>query len=166
MQMLAPSAAQKGPDLHEQVSAVARQFTQAVQQGKFDAALALTAKSYRESASVEQFTAVCKSSPYLATVKEIRFFRVSQQSIPLADGKMASGPATATGLLVADSGNVDVTVSFAAEGSDFRILSILAAGVPIFQGVTAVAVTSASASAAPPAHSAPVHHAAKSAKPH
>lgn len=167
MKMLAPSAQQpnaqqQGPGIHERVSLVAGQFVRGLRTSNFADALALTAKPYRESASVEQFTNVCKASPYLATAKEISFFRVSQQSTPLADGTTAIGPATASGLLISDSGNVDVSVFFAPEGNEFRILTILVAGVPIFQAVTALPAPAASASVAP-AH-APVRPASQSAK--
>jgi hypothetical protein len=164
MSLLAPSARHEGPGLHERVSLVADQFVQNLRRGNFDAALALTAKPYRESASIENFTSLCKASPYLATVKEIRFFRVSQQSVPLADGTTATGPATATGLLIAESGNVDVVVSFAPEGREFRILTILVAGVPILQAVSAETAPAASTSAARVSQRAPSRPATRSAK--
>jgi len=136
MKMTAPSARGLTMDLVDSVSAVGTQFIAHLQHGQYEAAFALTAKGYRESASLAQFTATCRGTPYLASAKEVSFIRVSQQSIKLESGEIAKGSALARGMLISEAGNVDVSFAFAPEGDDFRVLTILAAGVPIFQALT------------------------------
>jgi hypothetical protein len=130
---------------------VVRPFVAALGGSDHAAAYALMATPYKSTTSLQAFTATCKASPHLSQAREVGLFKVSQRSIPLPDGKLAQGPVNAEGLLVSSQGNVDATFVLAPEGDDLRVLTILAAGVPLLQGMSATppAMPSVAPSATP-----------------
>lgn len=149
MKMLAPSASPSGsasgsagtpdpgPGIHERASNVAQRFVTALREKRYADARALTTNAYQRAVSLAEFQAAIESTPYMATAQEVSFVRVSQQTMIRESGEPALGPVMGRGMLISGNGNVDVSVTLTHEDGSLRVLTFIAAGIPIFKGMVA-----------------------------
>jgi hypothetical protein len=138
MHLLAPSAsAGAASSLTDRATEVSQRFITALREQRFRDAYALTTRDYRKAVSAAEFEAAINVQPYLATAREISFVRISQQTMKRENGETVVGPVLCRGMLVAGHGNVDTSVTLVHEDDTLRVLTIIAAGVPIFKGMVA-----------------------------
>lgn len=137
MKMLAPSASAtpSGTGIHERATDVAQRFVAALKEKSYASAYGLTTSAYQQAVGLAAFQAAIEGTPYMATAQEISFVRVSQQTMVRESGEPAPGPVLGRGMLISGSGNVDVSVTLVLEDGTLRILTIIAAGIPIFKGM-------------------------------
>jgi hypothetical protein len=127
-------AAPRGPDTLEIAQRVAGAFVEALRSGDAADAYALMARPYRESATLAAFQHAWRT-PLLASPRAVKLSRASERATQL-DGKfLRTATFTATGVLVAAVGALDVSFTFLREADDAHVLAVFVGGVPIVQGM-------------------------------
>lgn len=132
-----PSAEAPTASMYDRASSVVQRFLDALREKRFRDAHAMTLRAYQNAVSVAEFQAAIEASPYMATAKEVSFERVNQQTMKREDGTVALGPVMGRGMLISDHGTADVSITLTPEEGTLHVLTVIAAGVPIFKGMVA-----------------------------
>jgi hypothetical protein len=143
-------AALRGPDQIEIGQRVAGAFVAALRVGKLDEAYAQMARPYREGTSLETFRAAWKTSPLLANPQAVKLTHAHSEALQLPGGGFIRGATfTASGMLVAAAGALEVSFTFLREADDAHILAVFIGGIPVVQGIGPQGGANPSSSAVP-----------------
>jgi hypothetical protein len=135
IRLIETSDAARGPDPLEIGQRVAEAFVAALRLGDYDGAYAQMARPYRAGATAAAFAAAWRT-PLLAAPRTVKLSRAHSAAMQTPDGGFVAGATfTATGMMMAAAGALEVSFTFLREADDAHVLAVFVGGVPIVQGL-------------------------------
>jgi hypothetical protein len=127
--------AARGPDTLAIGQRVAEAFVASLRLGDYAGAYAQMARPYREGATAAAFAAAWRT-PLLAAPRAVKLSRSHDAAMQTRDGGFIGGATfTASGMMMAAAGALEVSFTFLREADDARVLAVFVGGVPVVQGL-------------------------------